>query len=162
VWIFLWHYNLFELSILAMLILLGSLIAIYLHVNIGRGHSQPTTQEKSFVHIPFSIYLGWITVATIANATSLLDYLQWNRWGLADETWYLIILGAALLITSGVSLLRRDLAYMLVIVWAFVGIAVKHAATPIVANSTWVAVGLVIFVYLAGVWMARKPVNARK
>jgi hypothetical protein len=55
-----------------------------------------------------SIYLGWITVATIANATSLLDYLQWNRWGLADETWYLIILGAAFLITSGVSLLRRD------------------------------------------------------
>jgi hypothetical protein len=45
---------------------------------------------------------------------------------------------------------------MLVIVWPFVGIAVKHAATPIVANSTWVAVGLVIVVYFVGVWQTRK------
>ena len=162
IWIFFWHYNGFTLSLLTMLTLLGSLLAIYLRVGIGRGHSHPTAQEKWFVHIPFSIYLGWITVATIANATSLLEYLQWNRWGWAEETWYLIILGAALIITSGVSLLRRDLAYMLVIVWAFVGIAVKHAATPIVANSTWMATGLVIIVYLVGFWMFRKTQTARK
>ena len=51
---------------------------------------------------------------------------------------------------------------MLVIVWAFAGIAVKHAATPIVANSTWVATGWVVVVYLVGLWMARKTDAAQK
>ena len=152
IWIFFWHYNLFPLSLLAMLTLLGSLLTIYLRLDNGRGHGNPTHVEKWLVQIPFSIYLGWITVATIANITDVLDYWEWNRWGLADTTWYLIVLGAALLITSGVSLLRRDLAYMLVIVWAFAGIAVKHAATPLVANSTWLAVGIVIVMYFAGLF----------
>ncbi len=150
IWIFFWHYNLFVLSLLAMLTLLTTLIAIYIRVDIGRGRGTPTAQEKWLVHIPFSIYLGWITVATIANLTDVLEYLKWNRWGLADETWFLIILAAAILITSGVSLLRRDLAYILVIVWAFVGISVKHAATPIVANATWIATGIVILVFVVG------------
>ncbi|NUM43412.1 MAG: tryptophan-rich sensory protein [Anaerolineales bacterium] len=161
IWIFFWHYNLFVLSLLAMLVLLGSLLVIYLRVNIGKGHGTPTQAEKWFIHIPFSIYLGWITVATIANLTDVLEYVEWNRWGLADEVWYLIILGAALLITSGVSLLRRDLAYMLVIVWAFVGISVKHAATPIVANPTWGAVGLVVLVYIIGWANRQNPPNLK-
>lgn len=147
IWIFFWHYNLFLLSLVAMLVLLGALLKIYLTLGLGKGHSRPTLAEKWFVHIPFSIYLGWITVATIANVTDVLEYLQWNRWGIADQTWYLIILGAALVITSAMSWLQRDAAYMLVIVWAFVGIAIKHAATPIVANTTWGAVGLVILVF---------------
>jgi hypothetical protein len=99
--------------------------------------------------------LGWTTVATIANATALLDYLQWNQWGLTDETWYLIILGATVIIRAAVSVLRRDLAFMLVIVWALVGIALKHAASPLVANATWVGIGIVILVFL-GFFRLRK------
>ncbi len=156
IWIFFWHYNLFVLSLVAMLILLGALIKIYLTLGLGKGHSTPTTTEKWLVHIPFSIYLGWITVATIANATDVLEYLQWNRWGLSDEVWYLIILGAALVITSAMSWLRRDVAYILVIVWAFVGISLKHATTPLVANATWGAVGIVILVFAVSLFRFQK------
>jgi hypothetical protein len=93
--------------------------------------------------VPFSIYLGWITVATIANVTSALDYVGWSGWGISPEAWTAIVLAVGVGITAAVGLTRRDLAYMLVIVWAFVGIAVKHAGTPIVATAAWVATAMV-------------------
>ena len=61
-----------------MLTILVSLIAIYIRLSIGRMIT--TRSEIWLVKVPFSIYLGWITVATVANATSLLDYLKWDRF----------------------------------------------------------------------------------
>ena len=69
-WIFAWHYKIVPLSLALMLILLGCLIAIYLRLNIGK--SEAPKAEKYSVHLPFSVYLGWITIAAIANVTALL------------------------------------------------------------------------------------------
>ena len=99
-WIFLWHYEVFAITIVAMIALLLLLIFTYLALGIGR--SSASTGETWLVRIPFSIYLGWITVATIANATSLLDYLGWSGWGIAPEVWALIMLVAGALITLAV------------------------------------------------------------
>ena len=147
-WLFLWHYEVFPLTLVAMLSLLLLLIAIYLRLGIG--HAQVPPAEKWLVHVPFSIYLGWITVATIANVTSLLDYLNWNGWGISPEAWTVIMLVASIVIASAVSLTRGDVAYMLVIVWAFVGIAVKHAGTPVVATATWVTTALAVLMLVVG------------
>lgn len=148
VWLFLWHYEIFPLTLVAMLVLLLLLIAVYLRLDIGR--AQVATVEKWLVHIPFSIYLGWITVATIANVTSLLDYLNWSGWGISPEAWTVIMLVAGVGIASAVSLSRGDVAYMLVIVWVFAGIAVKHAGTPVVATAAWVTAALVALILVAG------------
>ncbi|MBN1936539.1 MAG: tryptophan-rich sensory protein [Anaerolineae bacterium] len=129
-WIFLWHYEVFPLTLIAMLVLLGSLIAIYLRLGIGK--RSPAASERWPVHFPFSLYLGWITVATVANVTSLLDYLNWGGWGIAPEAWAVIMLIVAAGVALAVSFTRGDIAYIAVIVWAYVGIAVKHAATPVV------------------------------
>lgn len=75
-WLFLWHYEVFNLTLLPMLALLASLIVIYLRLGIGTREVSPA--ERWSVHATFSLYLGWITVATIANATQLLDYLGWG------------------------------------------------------------------------------------
>ncbi|HUX47758.1 MAG TPA: tryptophan-rich sensory protein, partial [Dehalococcoidia bacterium] len=69
-WIYAWHYEMVSLSLVLMLILFGSLLAIYLRLNIGKSEAPKT--EKYLVHLPFSVYLGWITIATIANATALM------------------------------------------------------------------------------------------
>jgi hypothetical protein len=153
-WLFLWHYEVFPLTLAAMLSLLLLLIAIYLRLNIGG--AQVSTAEKWLVHVPFSIYLGWITVATIANVTSLLDYLKWSGWGISPEAWTVIMLVAGVGIASAVSLTRGDVAYMLVIVWAFAGIAVKHAGTPAVATTAWVTTALVALMLVAGVLSKRR------
>jgi len=154
-WIFLWHYEFFELTLVAMFGLLLSLIAMYLRLGIGR--VRVSTAEKWLVHIPFSIYLGWITVATIANVTSVLYYLNWDGWGIRPEIWAVIMLVVGAGITSAVSISRGDVAYVLVIVWAFVGIAVKHAATPLVAITAGLMALIVALTLLVGV-----PRNRRR
>jgi hypothetical protein len=119
--------------------------------------------EKWFVQVPFSIYLGWITVATIANASSVLYYINWSGWGVSPEVWAVIMLLAATGIASAVSLTRGDIAYMLVIIWAFVGIAAKHAGTPVVATAAWMTTGLAALMLLAGArvqYLRRKATSA--
>jgi benzodiazapine receptor len=148
-WIFLWHYEFFELTLVAMFGLLLLLIAVYLRLDIGR--VRVSTAEKWLVHIPFSIYLGWITVATIANVTSVLYYLNWDGWGIRPEVWAVIMLVVGAGIASAVSISRGDVAYVLVIVWAFVGIAVKHAATPLVAITAGLMALIVALTLLVGV-----------
>jgi hypothetical protein len=150
-WIFLWHYEQFPLTLIAMLTLLASLIVIYLRLEIGRAKVPPA--ERWLVQIPFSIYLGWITVATIANVTSLLDYLNWSGWGISPEVWAVIMLIAGLAIASAVSLTRGDVAYLLVLIWAFVGIAVKHQGTALVATTAWITSGLVLVMLVVGVFL---------
>jgi hypothetical protein len=156
-WIFLWHYEHFELTLVAMVTLLLTLIAIYLRLGIGR--SQVPTAERLLVHLPFSIYLGWITVATVANVTSLLDYLNWGGWGIAPEVWGVIMLVAAGAIASAVSFTRGDIAYMLVIVWAFAGIGVKQADTPLVAGAAWVMTAAMALVLVVGAVVQRRRLS---
>lgn len=153
-WLFLWHYEQFALTLVAMFTLLLLLIAIYLRLGNGRAAVPPA--EKGFVHVPFSLYLGWITVATVANVTSFLDYVGWGGWGIAPQVWAVIMLVVAGGIATAVSLTRGDVAYMLVIAWAFAGIGVKHASTTAVAVAAWVMTVLMGLVLVAGVVVARR------
>jgi hypothetical protein len=148
-WIFLWHYEIFVWTIVAMVALLLLLIAIYLR--LGTGFSRVPPAETWLVRVPFSIYLGWITVATVANVTSLLDYLGWGGWGIPAEWWAVIMLVVATIIASAVSIIRGDIAYVAVIVWAFVGIAVKHSDTLIVTVAAWAAAVIVALTLVIGV-----------
>lgn len=141
VWIFLWHYEYFALTVVVMLVLLATLVVTYLRLGIGR--TTVSTAETWAVRVPFSIYLGWITVATVANVTSLLDDVNWDGFGVAPEVWMGLVLAAVVVIATLMNVTRRDVAYALVILWALAGISVKHAAVAAVALPTWVAFGLV-------------------
>jgi hypothetical protein len=140
-WIFLWHYEVFAATLPVMLVLLGSLIAIYLR--LGTGLTQVSRAETWMVRVPFSVYLGWITVATVANATQLLYFLGWNGGALGPEVWTVIMLAVAVVLAWLMAITRRDVAYLLVLVWAFIGIATKHAGTPVVSTAAWIATALV-------------------
>jgi hypothetical protein len=157
-WIFFWHYNLYVWTMVIMLGLLATLIAIYLRLGIG--YQKFTTAEKWLVSIPFSVYLGWITVATIANATALLKYSGWSGWGLDGQTWTILLLAAGVAISIAMSLRHRDIGYALVLVWAFAGIAVKWLGTyPVVVFSAFLAVGLVLLFLAIGRLRKPKPIN---
>jgi hypothetical protein len=150
-WLFCWHYNQFGLSVLVMLGLLGLLIASYLRLDVGR--TPVGTAEKWCVDVPFSIYLGWISVATIANVTDWLYFVNWNGFGIAPEIWAVIMLLVASLVGVLMALTRRDSAYLFVFAWSFAGIAVKQAAVPMVAYTAWaaavVALGLAVYSIIA-------------
>ncbi|NTU89421.1 MAG: tryptophan-rich sensory protein [Actinobacteria bacterium] len=124
VWILSWHYLQMPLSMVLMLVILISLIWI------GRmiGKEQLTTREKFFIKLPFSIYFGWITVATIANATTLLVSWNWNGFGIAEPVWTILIVSVGLLIGLTTMVLNIDIAYGCVLIWAYIGILIKHTS----------------------------------
>jgi hypothetical protein len=146
-WLFCWHYNLFGLSVLVMLALLGTLIVSYLKLDVGR--MMVSSGEKWAVNILFSVYLGWISVATIANITSWLYSINWDGFGIVPEIWAVIMLAVASLVGALMAFRRQDAGYLVVFVWAFAGIAVKQADTPLVAYAAWmaavIAAGLAIY-----------------
>ena len=146
-WLFLWHYGYFALSVIAMLTLLISLIIIYLRLGVGQ--QAVPSGERWLVQLPFSIYLGWVTVATIANVTAFLDSIDWNGFGLSPEIWTFIMLVVAIAVAALMAYSRQDIAYLLVLVWAFIGIGVEQADTAQVANAAYLAAGVVtVFVIL--------------
>ena len=124
-WIFFWHYDNIPMSMVMMAIILISLILIMVPMR----RQNLTTREKALVRLPFSVYFGWITVATIANATVLLVALGWDRWGLSESFWMVTVLIVGVLIGAAWIHRAKDLAYGLVLVWAYTGIAVKHFTT---------------------------------
>jgi len=143
IWIFLWHYEQIALSILPMILLFLSLLAIYIRLDIGK--SDVSLKQKIFVHIPFSVYIGWITVATIANVTGVLVDLGWDGFGISEQIWTLLILIVATLITIIVIVTRKDIAYSLVIIWALLGIYIKRInPDPIYGIQTQIAYMAVI------------------
>ena len=146
VWLFLWQYDYIAVSVAVMFALLATLVAIYMRLGIGK--SNASLAEKLAVGLPFSVYLGWITVASIANVAAALVSVGWNGFGVAAETWAIAAMGAALVVTLVVIAARKDVAYGLVIVWALVGIAIKQNAYPNIVVTAEIAIAA-IFVALA-------------
>ncbi|MFZ0548528.1 MAG: tryptophan-rich sensory protein [Candidatus Promineifilaceae bacterium] len=155
-WLFSWHYEVYPLSVVLMVALLVTLITIYQRLNIGRPDPSLPTAEKLLVQGPFSLYLGWITVATIANIASFLVYLGWDGFGIAGPTWSAIMISAAVVIAGLLLINRRNLAYAGVLVWAFFGIRTNFADIPLIANAALVAAVLVVLLAALGYYRTRQ------
>jgi hypothetical protein len=128
-----------------MLILFGSLLAIYLKLSIGKSEASKT--EKYLVHLPFSVYLGWITIATIANVTALMVNINWNAWGLSEQFWAVAVIIVGIAIALSVLFTRKDIFYSLVVDWALLGILLKRLSVTTVPDQNVVVatiVGLVL------------------
>ncbi len=122
-WIFMWHYLFIYLSVLVMIALLVTLILIYRR--LPQKEDLPF-RERLFLVMPFSIYLGWITVATIANITALFVAINWNGWGFSEVFWTVLVLFVGGLITLSFMKKYRNIVYGLVVVWAYLGIFLQH------------------------------------
>ncbi len=146
-WVFLFQYQLFALSLVAMLAILLPLIGIYQRLEISK--HWVSRSQKWFVHIPLSIYLAWISVATIVNVALTLYKLGWNGWGISPQVWTAIALLAGAAITATLIIQRADMAFTLVIVWAFVAIAVRQVDKPPIAlTAGGLAFALVLLLFL--------------
>jgi len=132
-WLFLWQYEYIVASVPLIFALLLSLIVIYLRLDVGRLNA--SRGEKLAVHLPFSVYLGWITIATIADASSALVSVGWDGLGLPSTAWAQLVTLVALVITLILLVTKRDPAYGLVVVWALLGIAANQWANPVTASG---------------------------
>lgn len=132
-WILAWHYDFLNLSLLIMLVLLAMLIRIYrvLLSEVGRA----SIAQHLALHLPFSLYTGWITVATIANFSAVQTGNGWDDIGLTSVSWTLLKLATAGAIGATVILRFGDAIFVLVVAWAAYGISVMQYATPAVSGG---------------------------
>jgi translocator protein len=118
-WIFLWQYLLLIPSVFVILLFFGTLAKIYIEIGPERGSAKGL--EKWAVQIPFSVYFGWLTIATIANITVALVSAGWDGFGITPLAWAIVVLLTALAIAAAVVLKKKDAAYGLVLAWALLG-----------------------------------------
>ncbi|PKO01028.1 MAG: tryptophan-rich sensory protein [Chloroflexi bacterium HGW-Chloroflexi-4] len=147
IWILFWHFGLVGLSVLVMLGLLYSLLKVYTNSKIGL--VRPHRLETWALDIPFGIYLGWISVATIANISALGVVNGWNGFGLSPVFWTISVIIVGVLLAFFMIVRRKEIAYPLVLVWAFAGIFVVRQDIPAVGLTAAVAAAA-IFVFLLG------------
>jgi hypothetical protein len=157
-WLTLFHYEQFGLAMGMIVVLLVSLIASY--AQLDRDAFSITAAERWFVRLPLSIYLGWVSVATIANATQYLVYLKWDGFGIAPETWAIAMISVATLLGLILFIKRRDTAYLLVLAWAFGGIASKQQALPALAGSAWAALGVMLLLAAIALFVRRPALTS--
>jgi hypothetical protein len=122
-WVIAWHYGLLTVSFLLLVLFLIALIDMRL---IIRAQEPLSVKEKWFVRLPFSVYFGWVTVATIAGATALLVGNGFGGLGLSEAAWTVIILLVGGAIGIATALRFRDVPYLLVFIWAYANILTNH------------------------------------
>jgi tryptophan-rich sensory protein len=125
-WILAWHYLQVGLSLVIMLALLVTLLAIFRQTVLAK--PAITTAAKLLVVVPFTIYFAWICVATIANTTALLVDTKWNGWGVEPAVWSIVMMAIATLLAIFITWRHRQMAFALVVAWALWGIYRGQAA----------------------------------
>lgn len=156
-WLFLWHHERFPLTLVLMFILLFALLLIYEGLRAGTADISPV--ERWTVRVPFSIYLGWVSVATIANVSDVLYFVGWGQFGLSAEAWMVIMLGVVVALAWVMSLRRADLAFLAVFLWALAGIGVRFPQSGVVTIAIWGAFGLVVLAFIRSSWMTAAPLK---
>jgi benzodiazapine receptor len=141
-WIFLWQYGFFTITLFVMLALLASLIIIYLKLSPAQKASN--SAENWLVNVPFSIYLGWISVATIANFSVTLYNLGWTGGGIPQTVWAAVVIAVGAALGVIMALREHQTAYPLVLVWAFLGIVAKQSAYQPVVTAAYAGVAVVL------------------
>lgn len=144
-WIFLWHYEYFLLTVVVMISLLLTLIILY--------RTYPVQDNRLSSRLPISIYLGWISVATIANISYVLTVYEWSGWGLSDPLWAVIMMTIGAALALHIRFHHFDIAYPAVFIWAFIGIAVRNGFEELLVMTAALFLSAVL---LVGIIFIRK------
>lgn len=145
-WIIAWHYLWVWASVLIMLGLLITLIIIFLHV---KSTSLMLAAQQWFIDLPFTVYLAWICVATIANIATALVASSWGGFRVSPEYWTVIMMTIAAALASFITIrYTAAVAFAAVIHWALVGITLRTEGS---SDSLIEGSALVLIMLLSGV-----------
>lgn len=146
-WILSWHFRAIGLSVLFIVCLLICLFQISDLATMHRVSSPMGKVSIAGIHL----YLGWICAATIANVCVFLKAIQWDGFGMSDAFWTVIALVIAAALGVALSLAKRTPVATLGIIWAFLGILVRHVSSmgywgeyPVIIGATVVGIVLMI------------------
>ncbi|MFN4284698.1 MAG: hypothetical protein ACK4E8_01920 [Lacibacter sp.] len=159
-WLLAWHYLQIGLSLCIMVLLLLTLLALY--VRVLQHNASLTGFDRLLLHTSFVVYLGWISVATIANTTAFLVHLQWNGWGMDPAYWSTLLLVVAFSLVVFMSYFRHEMAFVAVVAWAAFGIYKAQFENAALVGYTAIAVSVASLLLSAYTWWKRQahtPLN---
>lgn len=133
-WLFLWLNEALGWSLVAMLLLLVSLLALTFRLKLETWDAP--LPIIAFVWWPWAIYLGWIVVATSANVAALLTYLGWGGSPLSPQVWTMIVIGVAVIIYLLLIQTRNLRESAMVGIWALIAIALRQGSTNLEITVT--------------------------
>jgi hypothetical protein len=152
-WILAWHYLQVGVSVLIMLAFLVSLIKVFMIMQQEALTIKPLYQF--LIKTPFSIYLGWISVATIANITALLVHLKWNGFVIDPIYWTILMISIAIILGIYFIVFFKNIAHPLVLVWALWGIKAAQGPKSQLINQLTV-IGILVLAFLISREIIRK------
>jgi hypothetical protein len=163
-WILSWHYDLILLSTL----LLATMLVLLILITRTILAADLSSRDRALVRLPFSVYFGWLTVATIANITVWLVSIDWDGFGIPESTWAVAIIAVGAIIGTAVIIRDRDVAYGLVLVWAYLGIWIKHtsgtgfnSAYPAVIATVLVSIAALLVAGAVAILRRRSPLRTK-
>ncbi len=162
-WLFIFHYSygvpqLFVVSLIPMAVLLLCLLLIYQRIGIGK--REVPRNQKLAVHLSISVYLGWISLAIIANIASALNVLIPGIPEPTQALWTALVVVVALVISVLMVLTRRDFVFGLVVIWASIGIALNRIAIPLIFTTSIAAAVIVAILILLAPFMKKTGIVA--
>lgn len=143
-WLLAWQYRVMWLSV----IIIVAFLAMLAKVNLKTRHAKLSMPDRATIKLPFAVYFGWLTVATIANVCVWLVSINWSAWGIRPGVWMVIILGIGAVIGIITALRLKSAAYLAVFVWAYGGILVKHLS-PSGHNGAYPSVIIMLAILIA-------------
>jgi hypothetical protein len=136
-WEFVFPAGMYGLSVV---LIVATLVSLAVAVARMVGWREPLSgPERLLVWMTCGVYLGWITVATVANVAQALTAAGVVELGLGGETWGVAMLIAAAAIACAVTLATRNAGYALAVTWALVAVFIARRQPPVLTQSDTVA-----------------------
>ncbi|GLB52696.1 hypothetical protein NBRC110019_17360 [Neptunitalea chrysea] len=124
-WVIVWLYELTGISVLVILVLLFSLLKIVQKTGIAFA-PKIAPNVKRIHWVTFSIYSGWVAVATIANIAAYLVKLGWNGNPLSEAQWTILMITIAYCINIIILFRRNMIGFVIVGIWSLIAIYMRH------------------------------------
>jgi hypothetical protein len=119
----------------------GTALWLYLSLDVPKVRARG---GERLMRASVSIYLGWLTVASVISVAVALEVLDFSGWGLSVTTWAVVMLFAASAVGLFARFAWRDPVYGAVFVWALVGVAVKAGQPRSVVVTAWVLAAVML------------------
>lgn len=150
-WLWVWTNELIGWSVLIIICQLSTLLVIHLRLSIY-DPNKPVS-SRIFTQFPLSIYLGWLTIATIANISSYLVAVDWDPGPMGAGNWTRLMIAVAVLLGSLVIFTRRNVFFGLVFVWALYGLVIKrqqenNGTNQAIIRAAWIGIALLIIIII--------------
>lgn len=152
-WVVVWLHDYPGMAALIMSVIFIALVKIILNINAGI--VKFNIKDYLFISLPFTLYLGWISLAFIANMAAYLTQINWNGWGISVITWTIIMICIAGVVNLFMIWKRNLPAYGLVGIWALLAISVANLRTGSslgIVYACYIVAGILLLAIIARVF----------